>query len=197
MPLAIYRDKVCLYIHVPKTGGSSVEAHLRQHGRIFLHSHGPAELMRTTGQHLHSTDLKAIFRAEDLDYVFMTVRHPIDRMVSEYRWRERHVPFSVWLRIVRLETWRKPHYRDNHFRPQRDFECLGAEVFRLEDGLAPCFASLQQRIGMPMPATEPVANLSSTNAVKPTKSDIAFIVKWYASDFDRFDYRVDDASCLS
>jgi hypothetical protein len=50
---------------------------------------------------------------------------------------------------------------------------------------------------MPMPATEPVANLSSTNAVKPTKSDIAFIVKWYASDFDRFDYRVDDASCLS
>lgn len=197
MPLVFYRDKACLYIHVPKTGGSSIEAHLRQHGRVFLHSHGPAELMRTTGQHFHATDLNAIFRAEDLDYVFMTVRHPIDRIVSEYRWRERNIPFALWLRVVRLESWRKPHYRDNHFRPQSQFECLGAEIFRLEDGLGPCFEALERRIGMPAPATVPLANLSRTRRVKPSKSEINFIVKWYASDFERFGYRVDEALCLN
>ena len=85
----------------------------------------------------------------------MMVRHPLKRLLSQYRYQTRkpnpvrnRLPFSVWLRYVLLRRRLNPYYRDNHFRPQHEFEVPGVDVFRLEDGLAAPLACLNKLTGV-------------------------------------------------
>ena len=98
-----------------------------------------------TPQHLHAEPLQALFpqTSSVFDAVIVTVRDPVARVESEYRWlrffnaaagRGDIFPdFSAWLSLVLDAYPNNPFVADNHIRPQSEFLIEGAEVFRLED----------------------------------------------------------------
>jgi len=175
MPLYRFDRKVVLFIHIPKTGGTSVEGILRRHASEALFFPGVPEGMRCTPHHLHAAPLENLIPPGFVDYAFCVVRNPVDRLVSEFYYRHRprnilRVRSGLWQKRVATENaeqqqlsrafgkwlsknmkrYRKDSYLlDNHFRPQSEFACYqNAEVFRLEDGLSVVIEKIEEITGV-------------------------------------------------
>jgi hypothetical protein len=124
----------CLFIHIPKTGGTTVEKLLDMYrewptldlevlmGRLIL---GDQEYQL---QHLSFRDA-AQFVSEELlrkSFTFSFVRNPWDRMVSEYFWRcgdgmqWEFEPFVDWV-CDTANSREELEGRNCHFRPQVEF----------------------------------------------------------------------------
>ena len=105
MPLFTKQGQAVLYIHVPKTGGTSVEHFFIGNGFAadYMDTGGPKSLnqfRRCPPQHMHAEQILAVLRPSRCGYVFATVREPLARIVSEYRMRARgHAEFP------RLPAW--------------------------------------------------------------------------------------------
>ena len=200
MPIYKIKNKLILFIHVPRTGGMTVEHHLREQGTVLFRNTTEAPMLRVTAQHLHGEDLNAIFPAGEFDYVFMLVRNPFDRLRSVYAYQrslrsaERVLPFGPWLRLAQLRRKWKPHYRDNHLRPQTEFEALGAEVFRIEDGMERVFDRLHELFDISKPGSIKVINQSQGPLPRLTNGDIRLVSRMYRGDFERFGYDIDAGS---
>lgn len=194
MPICKIKDKLILFIHVPRTGGTTIEHYLGEVGTVFFRSTADTSLMRVTAQHLHRSDLNAIFPPHTFDYAFMFVRNPFDRLRSVYSYQkstrpmERIIPFAPWLRLALMRRKWKPYYRDNHLRPQVEFEAFNAEVFRLEDGLGQAFDRLQELFGVHQPPVIDVLNSRSEPLPELTASDMRLIRDVYREDFERYGY---------
>ena len=142
MPLFRIGGKSVLFIHIPKTGGTSVENLLSSQGPMSLHSLGQKANRVRMGaerqgrgiplQHLHAAALTTLLQPQQVDYAFVIVRDPVDRLVSEYRHSralgrpETRLGFSAWLRVSLAAVRLIPGFRNNHFRPQSDFPCFAA-----------------------------------------------------------------------
>ena len=194
VPICKIKDKLILFIHVPRTGGTTIEHHLGEVGTVFFKSTADTSLMRVTAQHLHRSDLNAIFPPQTFDYAFMFVRNPFDRLRSVYTYQksmrpmERIIPFAPWLRLALMRRKWKPYYRDNHLRPQVEFEAFNAEVFRLEDGIDKAFDRLHELFGIRKPAAVDVLNSRSEPLPALSASDMRLIRETYRADFERYGY---------
>ncbi len=146
MPLVRLGDKLVFFAHVPKTGGSSIESWLGQAGHVSLRHKAPLEGMGCTPQHMHAALFEPLFKGAFLDASFAVLRDPVQRLVSEYRYRrgqverkgKRQMPsFEAWVeRAFRLYA-DNPYFLDNHIRPQAEFVSAGMQLFRFEGGLEP------------------------------------------------------------
>jgi hypothetical protein len=144
------------------------------------------------------------------DKIFAVVRHPADRLRSEFRyqkdmghfkWLNRRLgwmSFATWLRVMSLTSRLLPHVHDNHFRPQNDLMPeSGVDIFRLEDGLDAVAQYLSKISGdavAPMPHS-----LSSKKGEKVclSRHDLRFITRMYKKDFIRFGYKLPDRVALN
>lgn len=203
MPLFRISGKNVLFIHVPKTGGTTVEKVLAKVAPISLHGLGNKSMRVLMGsgklsrgiplQHLHAKLLESIFAPGFIDYAFIIVRDPVSRMVSEYRHSralgrpETRFGFSRWLRISHMISSRLPEFRNNHFRPQAEYPCFGAEVLRFEDGVPEALARVAGKLGVALPAI-PHERRSEAYEVVVTDADRAFIADIYADDYSAFGY---------
>ncbi len=98
MPIFTKNKIHILYVHIPKTGGSSVEglfkknkwqlSYLDKGGKKGGKPDSLNSIRQCSPQHMHLEMLQTIFDLEKIDYIFMTVRHPVDRLISEYRMRK-------------------------------------------------------------------------------------------------------------
>jgi hypothetical protein len=140
-----YRDGIkILYIHIPKTGGTAIEMFFEQNGFgvAYLDRGGKAGNLNPTRlcspQHMEAAILAKVFRLSSFDYIFMTVRHPIERILSEYKMRVAEkidLPdVNMWVRRSLRCYGDNPYMMDNHIRPQVDFWMERADVFKQEDG---------------------------------------------------------------
>lgn len=181
-----------LFIHIPKTGGSTITRELRNHHPMDMSANTPWPGYHCTPQHLHGAPLIKLFQSEALAYVFMVVRHPVDRICSEYNWNQRKrsikVPFSLWLRLKLHQARKSPYHDDNHLRPQHEFVCLDSEVFRLEDGLDKVFRRVTEVTGVPYSHTPEARNVAGSPPPSVSKADRNLIGKFYAKDFKLFGY---------
>jgi len=203
MPVAVINGRSVLYAHIPKTGGSSVERYLSRHGSVFLRGNGRGAGLRCSAQHLHAEALAAIDAAEGHDWSFTIVRHPVARLVSEYRYQMRkpgllrsRLSFSGWLSYALSRRALDPWYRDNHFRPQHEFVLPGMETMRFEDGVDSCLRRIGERLGTPAPATPIREKPSPDVPLVLTARALARIGETYARDFADFGYGRDEASLL-
>lgn len=137
-----------LFIHIPKTGGSTIERVFKSSGYQVMYLDGKMgknsvnHLRRCTPQHMHAAMLEQNFRLKNFDLVFMLVRDPLSRFKSEYIWRNRKKftgvkPSSVqrWGEKSLDSYTRDSFIYDNHLRPQSEFYTEGADVYRFEEGL--------------------------------------------------------------
>ncbi|MEO1606435.1 MAG: hypothetical protein AAFU34_14040 [Pseudomonadota bacterium] len=210
MPSITLADTLIWFAHCPKAGGTSVEqALVARFGGAVGHLHWGWDLWWRQGgwrvadppnspQHLIWHDaLAQLPRAPDA--VFAVVRDPVARMASEHRWQRRgrrgtrmgkalaHLPFPIWLRLMLAVARRNPYAFDNHFRPQAEFVPDGAVVFRLEAGLAPVGAWLDQVAGSADGAPIPHA-IPSGAAGRIGTAEAALIARTFAEDYRRFGY---------
>jgi len=204
MPTTRINGQNILFIHIPKTGGTSVEHYLSRHGPINLKGGGYTQGMRCSPQHLHLADLASLGALHDQDWTFTLVRHPVARIISEYRYQMRkpkllrsRMTFSIWLTYALSRRRLNPYYRDNHFRPQHEFVGPGVEVMRFEDGVGGCLRRITDQLGTPVPSSTIWQKNSQETSLLLSAGAIRAIEKVYARDFAEFKYKTDRSSLLA
>ena len=203
MPVYRIHGKSVLFIHVPKTGGTSVENFLRQHGPEGLHSRGAKLVKPAKGsalsshvplQHFHAELLQAVFPQGYFDYAFMIVRDPVARLRSAYMHSrelgrpEGQLTFDHWTRLMLPLAARLPYLRNNHLRPQAEFECFGAQVFRFEEGVDSIIGRVAERLGLAAPEVIPHARRGAPAPGEVTPGLQARIWAHFRQDFEKYGY---------
>jgi len=131
MPIYKKKNKCILFIHIPKTGGSSIETAFRNDGwQEFRFSPSGGEKSQhaifdvwSCWRELNNYNFRP---GEDkIEKIFTVVRDPMDRIRSEIR-SSRPSLSSFEGYTSRLTSYidaykKKPSCRDNHIRPQVDY----------------------------------------------------------------------------
>jgi hypothetical protein len=220
MPIFRINDKLHYFAHVPKCGGTSVDAYLTaRFGSLGL-SEGPRPAKiaaadrwsRSSAAHIPVT---ALFRFWPRDWLlssFAVVRHPVRRLISVYFYARdvtRTVPqgmdFDGWCQEVLPGIADDPYRFDGHLLPQVAFIPKDSAIFRLEDGLDPVIPYLDGLVGTSDgPRQIGAENVggwrASETAPTPLPETLALIASVYAQDFAAFGYppvaTATDASAL-
>lgn len=207
MPIFRIGDRLHYFAHVPKCGGTSVEAYLvDRFGPIALCDVARSKLApqqkwtRTSPQHIPAETLRRIVPHDWLASSFAVVRHPVRRLISAFfyaRDRSLHLPlateFDPWFAEAAAWIPHDPFRMDGHFAPQTTFVPDGSRVFRLEDGLHQVIPYLDALAGnSDGPRDLPALNIGhwrgEEQAVTPAPETLALIQQVYAADFQRFSY---------
>lgn len=144
MPILSKRGVRCLFIHIPKTGGTSFERATWMLGwsasLIDIVRAKDLRPLKVTPQHYHAALLEQVVRWEEFALILTLCRHPFERVKSEFYWQQRQgmAPASTpeaWLSAVLKRCVREPWAFDNHLRPQVEFIPAewNCEIFKLED----------------------------------------------------------------
>jgi len=204
MPVYRINNKTVLFIHVPKSGGTSIDAWLTAHAAACLHNRlqrlfsvhdGLGLDWQLPMQHFHAEVLERMFAPGFFDYVFMVVRDPLERLKSEYRHIralplriDTWLPFAVWARLMLWLARRAPSFARNHLRPQSDFVCFNAEVFRFEDGLEHIIKTVAERLDLPEPQDIPHKRNLADEDIPVSPRTARALRTAYARDYDAFGY---------
>lgn len=195
MPLIRYRDKLVLFVHIPKTGGTSVEDAMKQAGATVALRYGSRfrGFMKATFQHLDAEISTSVFPPGFYDYAFGISRHPVPRLVSEFYYRRKRGDkprsFDTWVNHVLDVHGRNPYAMDNHIRPQVDFVIPDMALFKIEDGLMPALQAAADHLGLPPIKTALHNNRTHQKApVTWTAQTRDRVLSFYAADFARFGY---------
>jgi hypothetical protein len=185
-------------MHVPKAGGTSIEAWLRESYPLSFHSSAVAHRMPVVPQHAHGELIEYLFAPDFFDYSFAVVRNPYRRALSEYNYRMDHrrrrdrlLPRPSFGRWVRWAFRRYRHDRylySNHIRPQCEFVLKTTAAFRLEDGLDDLRSWLEAIVGAAPTGVIPFHNRSKSLETQIDPATAELIAEFYARDFAAFGY---------
>jgi hypothetical protein len=203
MPWLEHAGKRVLFVHIPRTGGTTVERWLQESAPLRFRSVGLPAFSRITPQHYTVNDIRALLGDGFFDYSFAIVRNPLTRIASEYRlrarlgrqdsfWREAST-FSLWLEKQAAALAANPFHLDNHMRPQWQFLADDVKVFRFEEGLPAIIAQVAADIGIPFDSSSVAHQLATSEADGEVKWDIrerGLITDMYRRDFEMFGYDV-------
>jgi hypothetical protein len=192
-----------LFIHIPKTGGSSVET-------VFKRAGFELSLFSLTDftdgcspQHFHREILLRKIEREAFDAVFTIVRDPTSRIVSEYNFRMKKraksnlpkTPLSQWIKAVFSAYETNNFLHDNHIRPQNEFILPRTQVYYYEHGLSHAVAGVLAGIDLNATKTAfglmPRTQISTDDAEKSNTlsiDDHILIRRFYREDYDRLGY---------
>ena len=194
MPVFFQEDQSVLYTHVPKTGGSTIEALFLRSGydQYFLKTKHTAinKAWKCSPQHYHADILNFIFNVQNFDFYFMTVRHPVSRMISEYKMRNpTDELFEAWIE-KQFQLYQNNNFiLDNHIRPQAQFFIKGAKVYKQEDRFDEKFCDhINKILKYPIHHTKLNKLRSSTPAFEASKQCKILIEDFYAEDMELFEY---------
>lgn len=208
MPVFRKDGKNILFIHIPKTGGSSIDTVFRASGYEMHFVDGEVgegtinNLRRCTPQHMHGAMLHQTFKLHRFDVIFMIVRDPIARFRSEYLWRKRerkHIPVDAesvqkWADNSFAKFATDSYTYDNHLRPQADFLVPGVKVYHIEDGMDSILADLNASYGLELQEEAPRIREGTTKAGISSR-DVAIspalegrVKQFYRRDYEQFGY---------
>ena len=207
MPIFTREQRSVLFVHVPKTGGTSLERLLMGAGwdvgfRATPKTHpDQIRLHRVSPQHYHAALLEQTLRLDRFDAAFLVTREPLARFRSEYAMRNKrkdgagsadHV--EEWTRRILGRVRRDPCVLDNHIRPQHEFLLPSARVFRLEDGMDAIVAALNDEWDLGL-STDIPQHLSSGGEGRISSRDVevnarveAWVREYYARDRELLGY---------
>ena len=197
MPIFRNERRLVYFIHIPKTGGSSIENAMRAHGvRVAMlmskEKNTALKFSKCTPQHIHADIIDRFFGDSFFDWQFALVRNPFARIASEYKMKaaleKKPVSPDEWI-LRAIERYAEfPFTRDNHIRPQCQFITKEAEVFRLEDGLLKPIEKLCEVLQVLKISTVPHSRKSKSQVLKISPQTLQSIVGFYKEDFEIFGY---------
>lgn len=175
------------FIHINKSGGSSVEKAL---GLPFSHQTAAMRVARLGVEEWRRR------------YSFTFVRNPWDKMVSQYHFRQgrgrlhRDVEFREWIRATLLDGDEELMFRRSMFINQLDWisgtsgEVLVDDIYRFES-LHDDFARLCRRLGVDasLPHDKPSAHRHFSEYYDAATADIVGTA--FQRDIEFFDYQLD------
>lgn len=201
MPLYVKDGKAVLHMHVPKTAGTALRAFFQHNGfrEELFDGGGPQSLnhlRRCAPQHMDAAQIMALLRPSRIDFVFMTVREPLSRAVSEYRMQLREIgnlpALPAWFMRMSRDFIENNYLAENHIRPQSDFWLPNCHVFRVEDGLGENLVSLmEQRTGLTLAHREVGShNADGGTPVDPEEIERVrpLVETFYRQDYLQFGY---------
>jgi hypothetical protein len=194
-----YNGMNVLFIHIPRTGGTTVEHWLRELGQLRMFSYSLLPFSTVTPQHLRINDIDELLGENFFDYVFTIVRNPFDRIASEFRMSCELQRKSFFGGTPRFPTWlesnltifrQNPFHLDNHLRPNWEFVSERVAIFRYEDGLEAALAQVAANLGAP-PPTKLMRVLATDDVdveVRFNTAETERMLEVYDADFKRFGY---------
>lgn len=199
MPFIEKSEKRILFIHIPKTGGTSIEKAMEKIAPLNLCARTVPLGFKIPPEHFTLHDIDALFNSSYFDFIFTIVRNPYHRIESEYRMRTLLAKDQLYSELPKFPLWleknldaysRNPHYLANHFRPQIEFLGKGVHVYRFEDGLEKIVNNVSKSIGVKIELPRKrLLNSSHVEAnIDWTDRSIRAINKIYKDDFSSFGY---------
>lgn len=205
MPIFQKDGKTILFVHVPKAGGTYIEELFRKNGfsvDLFDNRREINPYRVCSPQHYHAEIINKILVVDRFDYVFMTVRHPVSRFVSEFRMRcmKRLYPLDInaWADSVMQRYVEDEYMYDNHIRPQSEFVLKNIDIYKQDMGFGEEFGLLlEEKIGIKLRErainkvrVREVSDYKSSNEVL-SEDNLQRIRMFYAMDFARFNYNLE------
>ena len=199
MPFIELNGKRALFLHIPKTGGTTIEHWLAEAAPLHFRTVGIPAFSRSTPQHFRWHDFRTLFGDNYFDYVFTFVRNPYDRIASEFRmqaalqresfWKE-HSSFSIWLETTLEIAGRNPIHLDNHVRPQWHFIGSNVRIFKFESGLEAGLKDVAETLGLEPPVDLPrrISTQESEIKFEWDLHDRILVETFYEKDFESFGY---------
>tara|TARA_R100000655_G_C2996228_1_gene193763 strand:- start:1852 stop:2463 length:612 start_codon:yes stop_codon:yes gene_type:complete len=202
--MPISHNHKAIFIHIPKTAGTSVEKVLGIGGEMpgKLRSHRMENIngVKFAPQHYTASMLKEHPYVKEFwnDYFkFSVVRHPYTRVLSEWFWvRGKTAKGLKWNSkkfTIHLSTFYEKLNND-HKLPQATYlyendECLVDRVFRFEN-LLPINTVLKRRCNVKKILPHIQKSSNKPDYVKElTKAHKDFIYEIYKDDFEKFNYQ--------
>lgn len=193
MPIFCKDDQKVLLIHIPKTGGISINHvfaragwHISLEGNVLKHDY--YKNIRGSLNHLCYAELEEYYNFEDFDFVFSVVRNPYHRAVSEYHWQKQTQDFSQWFKSEIDQFNNSDRYGDNHFLPQCNFVGAGTtKTYQLEQGFDSIVEDLSKQVQSPLSFNMLPAN-ESIKSISVDDIDKQLVYSVYKQDFERFGY---------
>lgn len=159
MPVFTKDNQRVLFIHVPKTAGSSVNKLFMNNGyeRSYYSESSREPHKGLCGpQHMDAELLEEELDLSSFDYIFSIFRDPIDRHLSEFTWapwglcgRDIYTEdmFDDWCGKIFQAYKQNPYRFDNHIRPQSEFYVDGIDVYDY-DNISELTDKLCAKIGL-------------------------------------------------
>jgi len=198
MPFFKIKNKNILFIHIPKTGGTTIENWLSEHGDMFFYDLEIPSFLKCTPQHLTLDNIRFLFKSINADFVFSIVRDPYEKLESEYFFRTKKIltatnfrpDFSNWAINCLNDYSLDNYFYDNHFKPQVEFLSNKVNVFRYESGLENIIKRLSITLDILPPSKIP--NLLQSKRTKLNWSN-ELLTKFnniYSNDLEYLNYTI-------
>jgi hypothetical protein len=204
-----------LFVHIPKTGGTSIEKILGMYHEQWMHPdidkyhgffpvkrkyiHNPLALDNLNGYYLQHLTLNEIYELSNNQkskslFKFTFVRNPWDRLVSEYVWKYQHLNFDKYIYKVQEVVKNRILLETNniHFRPQVEFINEDIDyIGRFENFQNDVKKIIHQFKLEPNTFIPHEKKSHKTHYAKYFTEETSEIVKKiYSEDIDQFDYKI-------
>jgi len=191
MPIFSINNKNVLFIHIPKTGGTSIENWLSNFSEMQFYQPAIPSFMKCTPQHLTIGNLKTLFGEHFYD----------EGLKSEFIYRTKlqkatyktRPDFSDWIITNLKKAGGNKHYFDNHLRPQIDFIDETINTFKLENGLKNVTQFLSNKLKIKSDIRIPRLNSQrNKKKLKFTNEALNMVNQFYKNDFKLLDYKMEE-----
>ena len=204
---------VFLFIHIPKTGGSTLAFFFKQLG--FRSFGAPKEYffvrdyLKCPPSHFDMKIIEQLFKLEAI-YSFAITRDPLKRLFSDYKWAQTKsknidkfmkMSFEDFVNDSFEKYSLNEYYLANHIKPQHHFiSDKVTRVFKLEDGLENAIKTVFNDLQIKLindKNKNAEMNLPYLNKSQPYSKDleindntIKMIKDFYKEDYTKFGYKL-------
>lgn len=199
--MPINKKNKILFIHIPKTAGTSIETFFNMHhkGCFFQKKHSiEIDGIKFCPQHLRYKDLKKRLDNIERFFSFSFVRHPYDRIISEFFYKKE---LTRSRKKNDINKWVKnfiENNNDDHSLPQHEFifdenENVLVDFLGKYENLNKDFNELLNKLGynnnkLPNKKISKLRKKRNFNEYLSNESK-ELIYEKYKKDFDIFNYK--------
>ncbi len=206
------RKAFFLFIHVPKTGGTSIVEFLRhlKFSEYFGYDSNFRKQFKEPPQHFTYNLLNEMINIELLDFSFAIVRNPINRIISSYFWSLENssksslylnMDFQTWFNFQTEDFKKNKNTLSNHILPQYYF--IGPKIKKIyyfESGLDNIFLDVVKNIGLKIKGDFKLPHIFNTGIkyndakkeIKQNKIIVNRIYDFYRKDYEMFKFHQKD-----